>query len=349
VNNPPNVYGWRAPSPYSGSKDVETTNRIQAIGAVKNDGVNWWRIEMDDVPVPGVGSSLSPVSWPSISNTQAAARQKALLKFKDKKVDLSVAFLERKKTASLIADSVDALCKIAKDIRKRHFVKVGQDLSDLWLAYRYGWTPTVLDVYGAVETLEKLDNGSYERYLVTARGSSLLESEVTTAEDTSISQIWSLPVTRDTRTGIRQEVKVRYDAVLTDREYRKLSDVGVTDPLVTAWELLPYSFVVDWFLGVGDFLDGVNALTGYTLLANCETIHRRYTKSIRFSPRTSGVWRSEAISGGYSRERTEFNRSVNGHTPTSTVVLKQEPLNLTRLLDSVALLSKLLTGKSSYR
>lgn len=346
VSNPPNAYGWRAPSPYSGSTDAETFTRINTVGAVLNDGVNWWKIEQDNAAVPGVGGSFSPVSWPSVAQTQAEARQKALLKFKDKKVDLSVAFLERKKTASLITDSVDALCDLAKDIRKRNFVKLGQDIADLWLAYRYGWTPTVLDAFGAVETLEKLDNGSYERYLVTARGKSLLESEVTAVDETYISQIWNLPAYRESQTRYRQEVKVRYDAVLTGRAYRKLSDVGVTDPLVTAWELLPYSFVVDWFLGVGDFLDGINALEGYSLLANCETVHRFYREELGFLPRTSGAWRSELITGGYIRERTEFTRIVDGHTPASAVVLKQEPLNLTRLFDSVALLSGLLTGKA---
>jgi hypothetical protein len=328
---------------------VETTDRILAKGAVKNDGVNWWKIELDHAPVPGVGSALSTVTWPSISSAQTEARQKALLKFKDKKVDLSVAFAERKKTASLVADSVDTLCKIARDIRRRHFVKMNEDIASLWLAYRYGWTPTVLDAFGAVKTLEDLDNGSYERYLVTARGKALRESDVTAVDATSVSQIWSLPVWRTTAETYRQEVKVRMDAALTGQTYRKLSDVGVTDPLVTAWELVPYSFVVDWFLGIGDFLDGINALEGYTLLANCETVHRRYAKSIAFSPRTSGAWRSESLIGGYQRERTEFNRSVSSDPPSSAIVLKQNPLNLTRLFDSVALLTGLLKGKRFYR
>jgi hypothetical protein len=40
---------------------------------------------------------------------------------------------------------------------------------------------------------------------------------------------------------------------------------GLKDPLSVAWELLPYSFVADWFIPIGDFLQArglSQALTG---------------------------------------------------------------------------------------
>jgi len=33
--------------------------------------------------------------------------------------------------------------------------------------------------------------------------------------------------------------------------------IGLTDPLTAIWELTPYSFVVDWFIPIGDYLQNV--------------------------------------------------------------------------------------------
>jgi hypothetical protein len=36
-----------------------------------------------------------------------------------------------------------------------------------------------------------------------------------------------------------------------------LSSLGLTNPLNVAWELVPFSFVVDWFIPIGDFFNGL--------------------------------------------------------------------------------------------
>lgn len=43
-----------------------------------------------------------------------------------------------------------------------------------------------------------------------------------------------------------------------------LRDYGVINPAAIAWELIPFSFVVDWFIGVGDYLNNYTALSGIT-------------------------------------------------------------------------------------
>lgn len=43
---------------------------------------------------------------------------------------------------------------------------------------------------------------------------------------------------------------------------RALSDYGIDDPLSWGWELLPFSFVVDWFAPVGDWLSGLRPIHG---------------------------------------------------------------------------------------
>lgn len=45
---------------------------------------------------------------------------------------------------------------------------------------------------------------------------------------------------------------------------RKIQQLGLDDPLGLIWELTPYSFVVDWFLPVGQWLSSFRSIKGLT-------------------------------------------------------------------------------------
>lgn len=62
--------------------------------------------------------------------------------------------------------------------------------------------------------------------------------------------------------------------------YRILSSVGLLNPAAIAWELVPLSFVFDWFYNIGDFLERQTADTGLTPLKAWETIDVRGTASM---------------------------------------------------------------------
>jgi len=36
--------------------------------------------------------------------------------------------------------------------------------------------------------------------------------------------------------------------------------LGLTDPLSVLWEITPYSFVVDWFIPIGTYLENLNTI-----------------------------------------------------------------------------------------
>jgi len=54
-----------------------------------------------------------------------------------------------------------------------------------------------------------------------------------------------------------------------------LDRYGLLDPLSLAWELLPLSFVVDWFTGVGNFLDSWTRPLGLAFLDGYKTLYLR--------------------------------------------------------------------------
>jgi len=45
--------------------------------------------------------------------------------------------------------------------------------------------------------------------------------------------------------------------------------MGLINPAEVAWELTPWSFVVDWFIPVGNFLEALTARAGVTFIDGC--------------------------------------------------------------------------------
>lgn len=53
---------------------------------------------------------------------------------------------------------------------------------------------------------------------------------------------------------------------ISNPQLSQLQQLGLTNPALVAWELVPFSFVFDWFISVGQYLQGITALHGVTIL-----------------------------------------------------------------------------------
>ena len=116
--------------------------------------------------------------------------------------------------------------------------KVADAVSNLWLQYEYAIRPIIANVEGTLKHLSKR-NVAFD----TTRKSSTITRELVipgwTVDDVDvITRCW---------------IKRRYD-VSTHFGAGFLT----TNILITAWELVPYSFVVDWFVRVGDYLSALS-------------------------------------------------------------------------------------------
>lgn len=113
-------------------------------------------------------------------------------------------------------------------------------LNKAHLAYRYGWAPLVRDIM-TLRTLT-LDIMSDPSAVAHARG---------TAEETWDTSLTNLSIERG---SVQYITTTGYSFRVTDSELYSLGQLGKINPLATSWELVSYSFVVDWFTGIGDFL-----------------------------------------------------------------------------------------------
>lgn len=58
---------------------------------------------------------------------------------------------------------------------------------------------------------------------------------------------------------------------VADPNARLASQLGFVNPAVVAWELVPFSFVVDWFVNVGDVLSSYTDFLGFKFLESSVT------------------------------------------------------------------------------
>jgi len=110
-----------------------------------------------------------------------------------------------------------------------------------------------------------------------------------------------------------------------------LAQTGFTNPLNLGWELLPFSFVVDWFVGIGPYLEARSAWDGLTFVDGSQTT---FTRQIVAS----------SISGQRFAEDSHYYFLVSGVYRRTDVKLDRVKLTTFPILSSPTLGS----GLTSY-
>jgi hypothetical protein len=118
-----------------------------------------------------------------------------------------------------------------------------------WLELQYGWLPLVQDAKAGAEFLAKvLEFPLMQTYKVRR----------TKRMNLSIQDGWP-------QKDIATLGYTRYQILARLTEVDSIQLSGLSDPLSVAWELVPYSFVADWFIPIGSYLAArglAQALTG---------------------------------------------------------------------------------------
>lgn len=118
-----------------------------------------------------------------------------------------------------------------------------KDVADAWLELQYGWRPLLKDVHDGAQAMAHIMNPArssrFEVYGKTQKSS---------MQDTGYSRLY-------------------YEGFFSRRIICEMTEVlstprslGLLDPLSVAWEILPFSFVADWFIPIGTYLDNVNTI-----------------------------------------------------------------------------------------
>jgi hypothetical protein len=274
--------GWRsavrlgqsATTPYSA--DIRTNELSKGSWSetlYQNGDPRKWKVASGDF-LPGI---YTPGALPSVSRIQSDAVLKASNKIRGALMKMSgPTFLGElrdtvhmiKHPAQSLLRSMELYCKAARNMRS---VKA---LTDSYLEYTYGWGPLMSDIRGAANVAASMMIND-QPSVVSSMASEKSNPEIYMQDK----QLWTNVYVKQTRTyttevscrikaGIRSEV---YGPIGSLQRLAQLSGFSWTEFVPTAYELLPFSFVLDYFSNVGSVLSAGYASKGYTSWVSVST------------------------------------------------------------------------------
>jgi len=226
---------------------------------------------------------------------------------------------------------------------------IANESANTWLGLQYGILPLIADVSDTVEAFAKRHEERPGVLRFATKGTTELKGLSHVRDRTGwASSLSGQPGWRYRAEHIAAEQTIHYvlEMVESNPFTRKLSQLGVTNVASIAWETVPFSFVVDWFFPVGDYLQGVMPPTGLDFRKGYKTVKgsgkiTRYESLdgwIESPPGSS----SSVINGSYAatatREETWKERRFITDLPSYNYVQPDISLNKTQVLNGTALL-----------
>lgn len=191
-----------------------------------------------------------------------------------------------KRPASALRDGFSTYLKRARHAQRRYGRRIGAKVaSGLWLEYALGWQPLLGSIKQAAIAYEKYHE-AVETFRAFGKASLSLGGDSVTEETFLASNYFHVLKTVNTThrgsviyKGVSKNV---INGVQEQKAQRvaQLSGFTLSEFIPTAWELIPYSFVVDYFSNIGDILNGMHSLANewvwYTRSQDLQTTRRAY-------------------------------------------------------------------------
>lgn len=269
--------------------------------------------------------------WPNSALIQSA-RLAAGQAFTSRVANYGESLSELTETGNMIHKRAVQIASIANALRNRNFGRLesiikqdlpsrvkrlpkGKELANGWLELEFGWKPLVQDVYAAVEAYR---NGMASRgQLVTALGSKTGYYKPSPTGLSLMNRYSNLEANE-----LTPRVKSKAYGVVSNPAVLTLNELGLANPALLAWQLLPFSFIVDWFLPISQILGTLTNRAGLShyvicvvhetneaskwqcdpVLANAKKRVTRHVFSSAFadqialSPRSLGLWHAATAS-----------------------------------------------------
>jgi len=245
-----------------------------------------------------------------------------LLKLNDSKAKVGQYLAESRQSANMIADAGTDLLTLLLKVKRGdlkglplNYGVLSRKARDYYLQWQFGWKPLCMDIYGLYDNL--INRLPIQPFLSASR-------TVKTPYN------YSLPYGgHDCKVNIKHTDTCKLWASLSEQTLATAQSYDVINPLSLTWELVPYSFVVDWFAPIGNTLASLTATAGLDFIGG-------YSGQVR-----EGTNIIECLAGHVEQEFFFYTRAAHSDFPQVGYYGKQNPLNLDKATKLLGLLSQL--------
>lgn len=267
---------------------------------------------------------------PSLKEFDNKLKRKIHQKLKNQTVHIGNIVAERKQTMDLVQSSVKRILQLInakKNIFKAaaSYAKNAKQIASDILAFKFGVEPLMNDI----QSFAKYLDGGLDEPIITVR--------VNTGKS------HALPLTVVTEAFTFNgfvEISYTIKCVVDNPAARTLSEFGLINPLEILWEVTPWSFVIDWFLPVGDWISNKTAECGIVFKTGTRKV--RLVGSFTVEGSQNGLPPGSDIGAGFSSALVDFDGEVIGRTvltnlPNLPPIALKNPLSWSHGVESVAL------------
>lgn len=270
----------------------------------------------------------STFSWTS---ELAQARSQLRGKVKAQNVNLAQAMAEYRSTTALFWSLARDLHSGYRRLRMGNIYGVYRssptkikELSKRWIELQFGLVPVVSDLQGLCDSLALGLRTGQEMHITTYAG----------PFSKTLSRSYQDPAGNGKIEHYERElfeVRLKAQYIIQNAEVHDVSRFGFLNAANLAWELIPFSFVVDWAFGVGSWLSNLDALHGVSSF--------QYVQGTR----THWTGQNTATNGGMSAHATYTTKARTqavSNLPIGLPLYKPST-SLKTVLNGMALLSLL--------
>jgi len=276
-----------------------------------------------DYPVvtmfPTSGTRTKASAWgspaftePPLNISRAAMYNSIRNKIRGDSVNLGTMLGEYSETAETFLHLAKTVTSRGRNLIRRHpsiarakrMVDIPSTAAAAHLQWTYGMKPLAQDLGQAVAEI-KVGLQTTPPYLegVVKRKDRVFTTAYRDSNSTIYAYTAKSELTREVRLRTQYRAYTNTNPLLTS-----LAAHGLLNPLSIAWELTPYSFVVDWFINVGD---GIASLDNLILFSSLYVLDSTSTRTYEYltPPSNSRTW------GG--KQYFEYSRSDVRNAPTT--------------------------------
>jgi len=201
-------------------------------------------------------TNLPQLSYPSWATPLRLA-------IKDDVINLGATLAEYRQSVHMFGSAARGVVDAFRAIRKLKFMKRRSlcSVTNAHLIHDYGIAPLMSDMYDSWEALRLRLEQPIFKTIYMGLHPKTVKGERTSTWTTRGGEVESY----EERKG-KQQVKAYVEL---DREKASMFTIG--NPLELAWEVTPFSFVVDWFVPIGDTLIALDAMKAVKEIHICVT------------------------------------------------------------------------------